>query len=181
MKDLPLIRLRNDEFNRYIQDYKEKCMFDESAFISSEEWAVVARCCEDYGLSQKTVHELRSQGEDEEKRFSIILYIKGNFTLPEYTSFTTERGNVVLRPFIIHDTHVAKRMHIVANLLFSTKELTSPVEIDEEYIYEALRETSFTMALEEIEKWGKAMQSLQISFDEDGHFKAIELDESNIS
>lgn len=178
MKDLPLIRLRNDEYNRYIQDYKEKCLFDESILISPEEWAVVARCCEDYGLSQQTKHELRSRGANDEDRFSIILYIKGNFTLPEYTSLTTERGNVALRPFIVHDTQVAKRMHIVANLLVSSKELISPVEIDEEYIYEALRETSFTMALEEIEKWGKMMQSLQISFDEDGHFKAIELDES---
>ncbi|MFZ2206189.1 MAG: hypothetical protein WA061_04475 [Microgenomates group bacterium] len=178
MKDLPLIRLRNDEYNRYIQDYKEKCMFDESTLILPEEWAVVARCCEDYGLSQKTTHEPHSQGGVDEKQFSIILYIKGNFTLPGYTSLTTERGNVALRPFIVHDTQVAKRMHIVANLLVSGKELISPVEIDEEYIYEALRETSFTMALEEIEKWGKETQSLQISFDEDGHFKAIELDES---
>jgi len=181
MKDIQSIHLRSDEYNRYIEDYKEKCAFEENNIILQEEWAVVARCCEDYGLTQKTIHELPKHGADIEKQYSIILYVKGQFTLPEHVSFATERGNIVMRPFIIHDTEVAKRMHIVAHLLFSSKELISPIEIDEEYIYEALRETSFTMALEEIEKWGKTKQSLKVSFDDDGHFKAIELDESNIN
>lgn len=175
------VHLRNDEYNHFIQDYREDCIFDVNEVILPEEWAIVARCCEDYGLTQKSAHTLPSKKEDDEKRYSIILYIKGPFTLPTNASFKTDKGNLAIRPFIVHDTQVAKRMRIVSKLLIKNDELSSPIVLDEEYVYEALRETSFTMALEEIEKWGKGMQSLQITFDEDGHFKALEFDESNIS
>lgn len=161
MDTVKQIHLRNDEYNHYIQEYREECTFDETEAITPVEWAVVERCCKDYGLTQKSVNTTHKE-EAKDGRYSIILYIKGRFTLAKNVSFKTDSGVLAIRPFIIHDTQVAKRMRITAKLLIANKELSSPFAIDEEYVYEALRETAFTISLEEIEKWGKGMQSLQI-------------------
>jgi len=176
MQDTPSVRLRNDEYNRYIQEYKEECIFDKTNKISPLEQVIIVRCCEDYGLEQKNPVVQTVDESEPEKRYSLILYVKGNYTLPAETHLSTDRGNLLVKPFIIHDTIVAQRMRIVAHLLFEKKEIESVVTIDEDYLYEALRETSFALSLEMIDKWGKGAQSLQIVFDETGHFKASDFD-----
>lgn len=172
----PSIRLRSDEYNKYIQDYKEQCIFDEKKVISPQEAQVVTRCCMDYGLTQKNPKTIGESQSNKDNSFSLVLFIKGDFTLPNEVSFASDRGVLKLRPYIIHDTVMARRMRIVAHILFETEELSSPFPMDEEYIYESLQETAFTLALEEVEKWGKGAQSLQITFDENGHFKTVDLD-----
>jgi hypothetical protein len=63
-------------------------------------------------------------------------------------------------------------------VLYDKKWITSPIPVDSEYMYEALRETLFNMEMEEVTKMGVGFQILQIEFDENGHFKVLELDES---
>lgn len=174
------IHLRKDEFNSYIEENKTTLAISEESAISNEENKVIDRCGVDYGLTidpSLTTEMVRK----EQRKYNIIFRIKGNFTLPERTQFRSENGAVVITPYIIHDDISSKRFHIVAKYLCEKKLVSSPVSIDEEYIYETLRETSFNMEMEEITKMGTGFQIVQIEFDADGHFKVLELDESIIS
>lgn len=174
------IHLRRDEFNTYIEENKIKLDVSEEIIITEEEKLTVERCGVDYGLTidPSLVPE---NIKKEQKRYNIILRIKGSLTLPEQAQFRSENGSVVITPYIIHDDISSKRLHIVAKILHEKKLISSPVPVDVEYMYEALRETIFNLEMEEITAIGAGFQILQIEFDANGHFKVLELDESIIS
>lgn len=171
------IHLRRDEFNTYIEENKMKLVVSEKKTITEEEKQVVVRCGMDYGL---TMDSTLTPGntKEERKKYNCILRIKGSLTLPEQAPFRSENGSVLVTPYIIHDSISSKRFRIVAKNLCEKELVSSPVSVDEEYIYEALRETSFIMDMEEISQMGTGFQIWQIEFDENGHFKVLELDES---
>lgn len=174
------IHLRRDEFNTYIEENKVKLDVSEQNIITEEEKLIVERCGIDYGLiidSTLTPGKVKK----EQRKYNLILRIKGTFTLPEQAQFRSENGSVVITPYIIHDGILSQRLHIVAEILYDKKLASSPVPVDVEYMYEALRETSFNREMEEIVKIGTGFQILQIEFDENGHFKVLELDESIIN
>lgn len=171
------IHLRSDEFNTYIEENKKSLIVDESVTITNREKQVIEHCGIDYGLvTDKSLTP--NNTKQEQKKYNLILRVKGDFTVPDQAQFRSENGLVTITPYIIHDNISSKRFHIVAKELIDKKLVSSPVSIDEEYIYEALRETSFTVDMEEITRMGTEFQILQIEFDQDGHFKVIELDES---
>jgi hypothetical protein len=177
MTNIKPIHLRRDEFNTFIEENKLPLMVDESASITNREKQVIEHCGVDYGLeTDKTL--VPDNSKNELIKYNIIMRIKGNFTLPNQAQFRSENGPVIITPYIIHDDISSKRYHIVAKELIDKKLVSSPVTIDEEYMYEALRETSFTVDMEEITRMGTEFQILQVEFDTDGHFKVIELDES---
>lgn len=177
MIDTKPIHLRRDEFNTYIEENKMKLIVSEESIITDAEKLVIERCGIDYGLtidpSLTTEMVCKKQ-----RKYNIILRIKGNFTLLEQAQFRSENGAVVIIPYIIHDGISSTRFHIIAKYLCEKELVSSPIPVDEEYMYEALRETSFNVEMEEITKMGMGFQILQIEFDVDGHFKVIELDES---
>jgi len=171
------IHLRRDEFNSYIEENKMKLIISEESVITEEEKRVIERCGIDYGLTidpSLTTETVKKK----QRKYNIILRIKGNFTLPEQDQFRSENGAVVITPYVIHDGISSTRFHIIAQYLCEKELVSSPIPVDEEYMYEALRETSFNAEMEEITQMGIGLQILQIEFDNDGHFKVIELDES---
>ncbi len=177
MNNTKPIHLRSDEYNSYIEECKEKNIVREGD-LTPEEKGIIYRCGLDYGL---TIDEKVGAAvfEPLKKDHNIILRIKGPFTLPELASFTSERGMVKIRPFIIHENAAAVRFHQIAEDLHKKEMITSVVPIDAEYLYEALRETAFNIAMEQVVALGVGFQIIQIEFDENGHFKAMELDESH--
>ena len=180
MTVLKPIHLRRDEFNTYIEENKTKLDVSKEIIITEEEKLIVERCGIDYGLTiDSTLAERKVKKE--QRKYNIIFRIKGTFTLPEQAQFRSENGSVMITPFIIHDSILSQRLHIVAEIVCDKKLISSSVPVDVEYMYEALRETSFNMEMEEIVKIGTGFQILQIEFDENGHFKVLELDESIIS
>lgn len=177
MTEIKPIRLRKDEINDYIEDNKMQLVVDEESAISESEKAVVVRCGVDYGL---TIDESLTpqQGKKSQDTYNIILRIKGGYTMPEKSRFRSENGMVTIIPLIIHDGLSIKRFHKVAKELCKNAWVSSPVAIDDEYMYEALRETSFNMEMEEVTRLGPGFQLWQVEFDENGHFTVFELDES---
>ncbi len=171
------IHLRIDEFNDYIEECKEKCIIDQGE-ITPKEKNLLYRCGVDYGL---TINKKVGVAAFEQLKLdhNLILRIKGPFTLPLQAQFTSERGAVNIRPYIIHESAASQRLHSIANDLHEKELISSVVPIDAEYIYEALRETAFNIAMEEAISLGNGFQIIQIEFDENGHFKAVELDESD--
>ena len=171
------VHLRNDEFNDYIEDAKIPYVIKEGE-LSTEEKNLIHRCGVDYALDVDekigAVAFTRPKSDH-----NIILRIKGPFTLPESTRFDSEGGPLTLQPYIIHETATTIRLRKIAEDLHENKFVTSVVQIDAEYIYEALRETAFNISMEEVMALGQGFQIIQIEFDENGHFKAMELDESH--
>lgn len=177
MTALKPIHLRRDEFNRYIEENKVKLVVSEENKISAEEKQVIERCGVDYGLpiDQSLTTKIE---EKEQKRYNIILRVKGNFTLPSQAHFRSENGAIIISPYVIHEAVSTIRSRILAKKLCEKNLVSSPVPMDEEYMYEALRETLFTREMEEIAKMGTGFQIMQVEFDENAHFKTLELDES---
>jgi len=175
MAVLKPIHLRNDEYNTYIQEYKEKLLLTEGA-LTSEEKNIIFRCGLDYGLivdEKVGVINITQPQKD----YNVVFRIKGPYTLPKQAQFSSGNGTVRVKPFILHELAWAKRFVQIAKDIYEKKLITSVVPIDEEYIYEALRDTAFTIAMEEVIALGPGFQIIQIEFDENGHFKTIELDE----
>lgn len=171
------IHLRNDEYNNYIQEFKERCVV-KTGEITLEEKGIIYRCGVDYGL---TINEkLQAKSFDYPPcDYNIIFRIKGPFTLPREARFASDHGVVKVRPYVIQEYISAQRLHMIAGELHKNEMVNSVVPIDEEYLYEALRETAFTISMEEVVKLGVGFQIVQVEFDENGHFKAVELDESH--
>ena len=177
MNNTKPIHLRSDEYNGYIEECKER-IHEEKREYTREEKYVISRCGVDYAL---TFDEkiCASETDTPAKNYNIIFRIKGPFTLPEEARFTFERGSVMVRPYIIHETASAIRLRVIAEEICTKKQVSSVVPIDQEYLYEALRETAFNISMEEVVQLGKGFQIVQIEFDERGHFKSLELDESH--
>jgi hypothetical protein len=171
------IHLRNDEYNSYIEECKEKLTIKEGE-LTLEEKHVIYRCGVDYGLTFDA-SVVTENYEIAQRDYNIILRVKGPYTLPEQASFSSEHGVIKVRPYIIHEFVSAQRLKFISEDIFAKDLVDSVVPIDGEYIYEALRESAFTIAMEEVVKLGTGFQILQIEFDTIGHFKAIELDESH--
>ncbi|MCX6732802.1 MAG: hypothetical protein NTV98_04660 [Candidatus Roizmanbacteria bacterium] len=171
------IHLRNDEFNNYIQEFKEKCVLNEGE-VTPEEKGIVYRCGVEYGLTIDEKFQAKSFDYPLQD-YNIIFRIKGPFTLPREARFSSDHGMVKVRPYIIQEYISAQRLHMIAQELYDKEIVSSVVPIDKEYLYEALRETAFNISMEEVVKLGVGFQIVQIEFDENGHFKAVELDESH--
>lgn len=171
------IHLRSDEYNEYIEECKQPYVVQTGELDPSEK-NIIYRTGVDYGLE---IHEaLGAKGfTPDPKDYNIIFRIKGPFTMPDTASFTTERGVIKVRPYVIHESATAQRLKEVAEDLVKREMVGSPVPIDAEYMHEALRETAFTIAMEEVVRLGKGFQIVQIDFDTNGHFKALELDETH--
>lgn len=171
------IHLRTDEFNAYIEEYKQKFVEKEGP-ISEEEKHIIHRCGVDYGLeinekvgSQNYVKDMHD--------YNIIMRVKGTYTLPQNAQLSTEHGPMSIRPYMIHESATAQRLKTIAQNLITEKMVESVVPIGSEYLYEALRESAFTIAMEDVLKLGVGFQIIQVEFDDDGHFKAVELDETH--
>ncbi len=177
MNNTKPIHLRSDEYNSYIEECKEKYAV-QTGELTLKEKHIIDRCGLDYGL---TIDEKLKAANYEEPTLdhNLILRIKGPFTLPEQSSFHSEHGPLRIRPYVIHESATADRLQEIAESLFAKELVKSVVPIDTEYLYDALRETAFNISMEEIVKLGAGFQIIQVEFDKDGHFKAIELDESN--
>ena len=171
------IHLRSDEYNTYIEENKEKFV-SITGDITSAEKGIIYRCALDYGLTfdEKVGAQIFDHDPSD---YNIIFRIKGPFTVPQQAQFNSEHGVVKVRPYIIHESATAARLKEVADGLFKKELVTSVVPIDAEYLLEALRESAFNIAMEEVVKLGTGFQIIQIEFDENGHFKAVELDESH--
>jgi hypothetical protein len=170
------IHLRNDEYNDYIQEYKEPFVVLKRA-LTPEEKNIVYRTGLDYGLEISPELDAQSYVPDP-KDYNIIFRIKGPFTLPESVQWNGERGTVNIRPYIIHESATAERLKEIAEDCIQKEMVDAPIPIDVEYLHEALRESSFTISMEEVLRLGKGFQIVQVEFDEQGHFKAFELDET---
>lgn len=171
------IYLRPDEYNNYIQESKEELMVTQGE-ISEEEKNLISRCGVDYGLTiDKRV--ANSAFQKPKKDYNIVFRIKGPFTLPAESTFVSELGSVRVKPYVIHESASAQRLKVVAKALCDNAYVSSEVSIDEEYLYEALCETAFTISMEDVVALGISFQIIQVEFDENGHFKATELDEVN--
>ena len=177
MNNTKPIHLRSDEYNGYIEECKVR-INEEKRVYTPEEMYIISRCGVDYAL---TFDEkiCASETPSPEKNYNIIFRIKGPFTLLPEARFTFERGSVMVRPYIIHETASALRLQVIAEEIYIKKQVSSVVPVDKEYIYEALRETAFNISMEEVVQLGKGFQIVQIEFDERGHFKSLELDESD--
>jgi len=177
MNNTKPIHLRNDEFNDYIEDAKIPYVVKQGA-LSAEERNLIYRCGVDYALDVNekvgAIAYVKPKSDH-----NIILRIKGPFTLPERTQFASEGGVLTIQPYSIHETAATIRLREVAEDLHKNALIKSPVPIDAEYIYEALRETAFNISMEEATALGAGFQIIQVEFDENGHFKAVELDESH--
>jgi len=177
MNNTKPVHLRNDEFNDYIEDAKIPYLVIKGA-LTDEEKNLIHRCGVDYALDvSEKVEAVVSVKQKSDH--NIILRIKGPFTLPESTRFASEGGPLTIRPYVIHETAATIRLREIAEELHKDALLESVVPIDVEYIYEALRETAFNISMEEVLALGGGFQIIQIEFDENGHFKAMELDESH--
>lgn len=171
------IRLRSDEYNTYIEECKEKYVSLKGDLTPTEK-GILYRCGLDYGLTFDEKTGAKPFDHDTSD-YNIILRIKGPFTVPHQAQFNSEHGVVKVRPYIIHESATAARLKEVADDLFKKELVSSVVPIDVEYLLEALRESAFNIAMEEVVKLGGGFQIIQIEFDENGHFKALELDESH--
>ena len=177
MNNTKPVHLRNDEYNDYIEDAKIPYVVKEGE-LSAEEKNLIYRCGVDYALEvdEKAGAVAFAQPKSDH---NIILRIKGPFTLPESTQFASEGGPLMLKPYIIHETATTIRLKEIAEDIYKKELIKSVVPIDAEYIYEALRETAFNISMEEVVALGVGFQIIQVEFDENGHFKAMELDESH--
>lgn len=171
------IHLRSDEYNTYIEENKEKFISIVGDLTPAEK-GIIYRCTLDYGLTFDKKVEAEPFDHDPSD-YNIIFRIKGPFTLPTQAQFNSEHGMIKVRPYIIHESATAARLKAVAEDLFKKEFVSSVVPIDADYLHEALRESAFNIAMEEVVKLGTGFQIIQIEFDENGHFKAIELDESH--
>jgi hypothetical protein len=171
------IHLRSDEYNAYIEENKELFKSIEGDITEAEK-GIIYRCALDYGLTFDEKVGARIFDRDTFD-YNIIFRIKGPFTLPPHAQFNSEHGMVKVRPYIIHESATAARLKEVADDLFKKELVSSVAPIDAEYLLEALRESAFNISMEEVVKLGVGFQIIQIEFDENGHFKAIELDESH--
>ncbi len=170
------VHFRNDEYNDYIEEFKQPFVVLQGD-LTPEEKNIVYRTGLDYGLEISPALQAQSFVPDS-KDYNIILRIKGPFSLPESAQLNTEHGTVNVRPYIIHESATAARLKTVAEEMIQKTLVSSPVAIDSEYLHEALREVAFTIAMENVVRLGNGFQIIQIEFDERGHFKAFELDET---
>jgi len=170
------LHLRNDQYNDYIQEWKKPYEV-RTGDLSAEEKNIVHRTGVDYGLEMNPTLDAKEFVSDP-KDYNIILRIKGAYTLPDSATFSSEHGAITVRPYIIHESATAARLKAIAEDLLAREMVTSPVAIDSEYLHEALRESAFNIAMEEVVRLGTGFQIVQVEFDETGHFKAFELDET---
>jgi hypothetical protein len=136
---------------------------------------LVSRCCADYGLELKGDMKTEKVQDHAHEVHNIVLRIKGSYTLPRDVHLHTEAGMVPVRPLILHDQITSKHLHELSAELMREKKVTAPMEFDEEYLYEALSETWFTIAMEAVVDMGPDIQMLQVTFTKDGSFSVIPL------
>lgn len=171
------IHLRSDEYNDYFEEYKEQCIVREGEF-TNEEKHIIHRCGVDYGLEINEKVGSQNYAKDMYD-YNIIMRVKGAYTLPQNAQLNTEHGPMSIRPYTIHESATAQRLKTLAQNLITEKMVESVVPIDSDYLYEALRESAFNIAMEDVAQLGAGFQILEVEFDANGHFKAIELDETH--
>lgn len=171
------IHLRSDEYNAYIDENKERFVLAKGDITAAEK-GIIYRCSLDYGLTFDEEIGAKIYVNDT-LDYNIIFRIKGPFTLPAQAQFNSEHGVVKIRPYIIHESAAAARLKVIAEDIMQKELVSSVVPIDSEYLYEALRESAFNISMEEVVELGIGFQIVQVEFDNNGHFKAVELDESH--
>lgn len=169
------IQLRPEEYSRYIQQNKLSLEPEQEGSFTIADNILVSRCCADYGLELSGDIKTEKVPDHFHEAHNIVLRIKGSYTLPRDVHVHTEAGMVPVRPLILHDQITSKHLHELSAQLIQEKKISAPMELDEEYLYEALSETWFTIAMEEVVQMGPDIQMLQVTFTKDGSFSVIPL------
>jgi len=108
-----------------------------------------------------------------------ILQIRGDYGIYPAYAIDTNTGKKRAEFFEFHETLVENRHRILAAKLVKDKAVKLYEGCDEEYLYEALSETTDRHFYETLKQLGKDLSIYQIDFDENGDFKVIDL--TNIS
>lgn len=140
-----------------------------------------------YSLEQKDIEFIKEKlklllkdGVEEEVLFGehyigAVLIIRGQYNI--YPCYVLEGVGAKKRvEFLLHhQTMVDERHKVLAKKLVENKVVALPSGCDEEYLYEALSETSENHLMETVKRLAMGLPIYQVIFNEEGEFKIEEM------
>jgi len=104
-----------------------------------------------------------------------VVLIRGNWGVYPQATIKTQIGEQDSQIFTYHQTLIDERHKILAKKLIDNKAIILPNGCDEEYLYEALSETSENHLMETVKRLAMGLPIYQVIFQEEGNFKIIDL------
>jgi hypothetical protein len=143
---------------------------------------------QDYNLTEDEINFVKEKSKQAIKNGAIeiilegdhkeaaVVYISGDYGVYPQGVVETDGGSEIpAQIFIYHQTLVNERHRELAKKLIENKAVVLPEGTGEEYLYEALSDTSDTHLLETLKRLAKGLPIYQVNFEDDGGFKIEEM------
>jgi len=142
---------------------------------------------QDYNLTEEEINFVKEKsgqtikaGAEEiilegDHREAAVVFIRGNYGIyPQYILATENGGKIPVQIFIYHRSLVNERHRALASALLRNRAVELPGGTGEEYLYEALSDTSDVHLMETAKCLAKGLPIYQVNFDENEEFKIEE-------
>ena len=149
--------------------------------FSHQQTVIIRKAAEEYGFKindkefdKMFTTDFPSLGETEYS--GAVVQIEGGYTIPAICTVQTVEGPIKVHLDIYHQTLVNRRNRELSRELVEKKMVMLFPGTDEEWLYEALSETSDEYFYETIKEKAKGLPVYTVKFKEDGTFVVEEMD-----
>lgn len=158
---------------------KEKKRLDSNILLGKEQKDLLAKTADVFGFQiienkLKDIFQITKQ-EKKAKNYGAIIQIKGNYTIPDFVVIQTEIGVAKIDLYIYHYSHTNNSNRLMAKKVMENKAVEFVFDGDEEYLYEALSDTSDQQYYEKIKTLAPGLPIYSVVFKEDGRYDVEEI------